>query len=156
MKNLLFIIPVLLLFGCSSWQSRSGTETPAVEEEINVEESNEAASESDPAEETGIKITAPQANSVVTFPLVITGEAKGTWYFEATFGVKLVDSAGTVLAQTYAQALDNWMQEGFVAFESTIEEADPNTDNGKLILEKANMSGLPENDFKVEVPVKFQ
>lgn len=149
MKKLFFIVPVLFLFGCSllNGEDKSGDETaaPSTEDAVNVEES----------EETGIKITSPQANSVISFPLTITGEAKGPWYFEASFTVRLVDSDGTVLAETYAQALDDWMQEGFVAFEAKIEDADPNTSNGKLVFEKVNMSGLPENDFSVEVPVKF-
>lgn len=153
MKKLFLIVPVLFLFGCSQ-QSRSETEAPFPSEAATSEESTVAQPSSD-AEETGIKITSPQANSLVSFPLTITGEAKGPWYFEASFTVKLLDSDGTILAETYAQALDDWMQEGFVAFEVKIEDANPGTDNGKLVFEKANMSGLPENDFSVEIPVKF-
>lgn len=160
MKKLFFIVPVLFLFGCSFQQSRSEdaaggrAEAPGASEASTSDESTVVQPEVD-AEKTGIKVTSPQSNSVVSFPLTVTGEAKGPWYFEASFTVKLIDSDGTVLAETYAQALDDWMQEGFVAFEAKIQAADPKTAAGKLVFEKVNMSGLPENDFSVEVPVKF-
>lgn len=101
-----------------------------------------------------IKIDAPRPNQKVTSPLRVAGEARGTWYFEATFPIKLVDNNGNVIAESFAQAQGEWMSEDFVPFEGKlIFETDEQ--EGKLILEKDNPSGLPENADQLEIPVKF-
>lgn len=48
------------------------------------------------------------------------------------------------------------MTENFVPFSSTIEfSSAPTTQTGKVVLHKDNPSGLPQNDAKVEIPVRF-
>jgi len=71
-------------------------------------------------EDVTIKVFSPLPNSLVKSPLEITGEAKGLWYFEGSFPVKLVDSKGTVLAQGQAQAQDEWMTENFAPFTASL------------------------------------
>ncbi len=103
-----------------------------------------------------IRLTAPQPNSVVSSPLVLTGEARGYWYFEASFPIFLVDWDGKIIAQGIATAKDNWMTEEFVPFEAELTFApDPNvySNRGALILRKDNPSGLPEHDDALEIPV---
>ena len=102
-----------------------------------------------------IKVTKPLPNDVVVSPLTIEGEARGTWFFEATFPVKLLDANGDAIAIHFAQAQDEWMTEDFVAFKAQIEFEKPSTDTGMLILEKDNPSGLPENDADIRIPVSF-
>ena len=51
-----------------------------------------------------IKVTEPTPNQVISSPLSISGQARGTWYFEASFPVVLEDANGKVLAQIPAQA----------------------------------------------------
>jgi hypothetical protein len=102
-----------------------------------------------------IKIDSPRPNTKVASPLIVTGEARGVWYFEAQFPIKLVDANGQVLAQTPAQALGDWMTQNFVPFSATLEFGAPATQTGTLVLEKDNPSGLPQNDKKLEIPVKF-
>ena len=102
-----------------------------------------------------IKVTKPTPNQVVQTPLIIEGEARGTWFFEATFPVKLMDSNGNVIAANTAQAESEWMTEDFVPFKAQIVFEKPETAIGILVLEKDNPSGLPENDAKVEIPVRF-
>lgn len=95
-------------------------------------------------------------NDVVESPLTITGQARGPWYFEATFPVILTDWDGLIIAESYAQAQGDWMTEDFVPFEATLEFEVPDYgDSGSLILQKANPSGLPENDDAYEIPVRF-
>lgn len=103
-----------------------------------------------------ITIDSPRPNDIVTTPLTIRGEARGTWYFEATFPVKIVDSDGNVLGQSYAQAQDEWMTEEFVPFESTLTFDPGDATEGVLVLEKDNPSGLPENDDQLRIPVYFK
>ena len=83
------------------------------------------------------------------------GEAHGSWYFEASFPVRLVASDGSVLAEVPATALDDWMQDAKVPFEVSIVFATPTATSGTLILKRDNPSGLPEHDASVEIPVVF-
>jgi len=102
-----------------------------------------------------IRVTSPMQNEVIESPLTVTGEARGYWYFEASFPVELVDSNGTQLALKPAMAKGEWMTEEFVPFEVTLEFGKPTTNTGILILHKDNPSGLVENDDELRIPVKF-
>lgn len=102
-----------------------------------------------------IHVFSPKVNEVVKSPLVITGEARGNWYFEASFPVRLLDANGNELAITPAQAKGDWMTTNFVPFEATLIFPQPTTATGVLVLEKDNPSGLPENDAEVRIPIKF-
>ena len=102
-----------------------------------------------------IRVQKPRPNETIQSPLEIKGEARGHWFFEASFPVKLLDSEGQVLATGIAQALSDWMTEDFVLFEVKIEFQKPKTKKGLLILEKDNPSGLPENADELRIPVRF-
>jgi hypothetical protein len=102
-----------------------------------------------------IRVSSPKIGETVTSPLTVTGSARGTWYFEASFPVKLLDANGKVLAIAPAQAQGDWMTEEFVPFSVTLTFAKPTTATGTLVLEKDNPSGLPEHDDSRTIPVKF-
>jgi len=109
-----------------------------------------------------IRVNAPQPNSVVTSPLSVEGEARGYWFFEASFPVKVLDGDGTALGAVPAQAQRdpmtgeiNWMTEDFVPFRATVEFKTPQFATGTLVLEKDNPSGLPEYADELRVPIKF-
>lgn len=102
-----------------------------------------------------IIVNSPQRLATVTSPLTIRGEARGTWYFEGDFPVRIEDANGNVLGQHYATAQGEWMTEGFVPFESELSFMAPRTDTGTLILEKDNPSGLPEHADELRIPVRF-
>ncbi len=102
-----------------------------------------------------IRISNPRPNQVITSPLEITGEARGYWFFEASFPIKIYDENGKQLGIAVAQAQGDWMTENFVAFRITLEFEAPTTKRGVLVLEKDNPSGLPENADALQVPVKF-
>lgn len=103
-----------------------------------------------------IQVTAPLANSAIQSPVTITGQARGNWYFEASFPVTLQDDRGNVLAQEPAQAQGEWMTEDFVPFSITLTFSKPSTKTGRLILHNDNASGLPEHDKQIEIPVIFE
>lgn len=102
-----------------------------------------------------VTVTSPQPDAVVTSPLTVTGQARGTWFFEASFPVKLLDADGNVLAQAPAQAQGDWMTTNFVPFTVTLPFTPPAAKTGTLVLQKDNPSGLPEHEGSVEIPVKF-
>lgn len=99
-----------------------------------------------------IRVEMPQANTKIASPLVVRGTARGTWYFEASFPVKLLDEKGNVIAQVPAQAEGEWMTENFVPFEATLTFT-ATSGKGTLVLERDNPSGLPQNDAQVRIPV---
>ncbi len=103
-----------------------------------------------------IRIDSPRPNAIVTSPLEVTGQARGTWYFEASFPVKLLDGNGNQLAIIPAQAEGEWMTENFVQYKATLEFTAPTTATGTLVLEKDNPSGLPENEDSLIVPIRFR
>lgn len=103
-----------------------------------------------------IRITVPTANAVITSPLTVTGEARGTWYFEASFPVELLDANRSQVAVVPAQAQGEWMTENFVPFTAMLNFTPPTAETGFLVLKKDNPSGLPEHDGHIEIPVRFR
>ncbi|MDD3861604.1 MAG: Gmad2 immunoglobulin-like domain-containing protein [Candidatus Gracilibacteria bacterium] len=102
-----------------------------------------------------IKITSPLPNDIIKNPLKITGEAKGTWFFEGSFPIELLDSEGNRLAEGFAQTKENWMTEEFVPFTASLNFENPKTEAGTLLIHKDNPSGLKENDKSIEIPIRF-
>lgn len=103
-----------------------------------------------------IRIDSPRPNQTITSPLTITGEARGYYFFEASFPVVLLDKDGEVLVEHFATAGSSWMTEEFVPFTATLEfEKSASGEKGTLILKRDNPSDLPENDASLEVPVIF-
>ena len=113
-----------------------------------------------PLAEVGIpdvlKINSPKPNTVITSPLMVAGTARGTWFFEASFPVKIFDSTGYELGVVPAQAKGDWMTTDFVNFSAVLSFNTPTTATGTLVFEKDNPSGLPQNAQKFEMPVKFK
>lgn len=102
-----------------------------------------------------IRVSLPRANEVITSPLLITGEARGYWFFEASFPIRLYDADGKELGVAVAQTKSDWMTENFVPFEARLTFQTPKTSNGVLVFEKDNPSGLPENADELRMPVLF-
>jgi hypothetical protein len=103
-----------------------------------------------------ITVTSLTKNTVVKSPLTIKGEARGNWYFEASFPVKLFDANGEQLAINPAEAKGDWMTTNYVPFEVTLTFATPTTNTGTLVLLKDNPSGLPEHADQLSIPVRFK
>ena len=112
-----------------------------------------------------IVISKPAHNELISSPLIVSGKARGTWYFEASFPIVLLDANGKVIAQSHAEAQGDpedgsadgagWMTEAFVPFSGTIEFTTPATKTGTILFRKDNPSGLPENDDAIGIPVRF-
>lgn len=102
-----------------------------------------------------IRITSPVVGDTVTSPLVVTGSARGNWYFEASFPLQVLDANGREIGVGYATAQGEWMTEEFVPFTGTIEFATSTTETGTVVFHKDNPSGMRQYDDKREVSVRF-
>jgi len=107
-------------------------------------------------EESPVFVETPSRGSVILSPLKVEGVAKGTWFFEASFPVSLIDPYGKTVATGIATAQGDWMTTDYVRFSASLEFKDaPQSGVGKLILKKDNPSGLPENEDLRGIPVVF-
>ncbi len=104
-----------------------------------------------------IMVNNPRPKMAIESPLEISGEARGYWYFEASFPVEIINSKGEIISTAIATAQSDWMTEGFVPFSSKLEfnQQEAGSD-GKIIFKKDNPSGLPENDDFLEMPIIFK
>ncbi|EKD23954.1 MAG: hypothetical protein ACD_81C00138G0008 [uncultured bacterium] len=103
-----------------------------------------------------IIITIPTENTVATSPLLVEGLARGMWYFEAVFGVEIIDANRKLLGKHYVTATEDWMSESLVPFKGEFEFKKPTTKTGFLIFRNDNPSGLKEHEKSFEVPVNFE
>jgi hypothetical protein len=150
MMKTIFCILLVASVGCSSGPSAAPESQP---DSVGGE-----APASSEAQHEALRVAAPRRDALVTSPLVVTGEARGSWYFEATFPVSLLDAQGNTLANSYAQAQGEWMIEGFVPFRAELTftlPPDATDATGTLVLQKANPSGLPEHAAETRVPVQL-
>ena len=102
-----------------------------------------------------IRISKPRPNGIVKNPMFIQGEARGYWFFEASFPAELYDDTGILLGTGIMQTQGEWMTEGFVRFLGILQFSEPSTPFGTLILKKDNPSGLPEYDDELRIPIQF-
>src|ERR1035437_2610814 len=143
-KILLIIIAIIVIISLAVLWTLTKTSTPIIV--TNIDKSDL------------IRVDSPRANDTVSSPLTIKGQARGNWFFEASFPVVLTDWDGKIIAQGVAQAKSDWTTTEFVPFEATITfTADKKaySNKGTLILKKDNPSGLPKNDDALEIPVLF-
>ena len=102
-----------------------------------------------------VVLSEPNPEDTISSPVTVTGQALGSWFFEATFPIKVTDDLNNVLGTGVAKATADWMQAGFVPFTASINFNPGANTHGKLILSKDNPSGEPANDFSIEIPVGF-
>lgn len=107
-------------------------------------------------ENSEIVIDSPLANSIIESPVQLSGQAVGTWYFEASFPVRIYDDNDVELGAGFVTAQADWMTEEAVPFSGTLNFSLPTTTDGYLIFHNDNPSGLPQYDRQIEVPIKFK
>jgi hypothetical protein len=101
-----------------------------------------------------IKLDSPLANRIISSPITGAGQARGSWFFEASFPVRLEDANGRVLAQTQAQADGDWMTNDFVPFTFSLTVQLTYNQSYWLVLERDNPSGQPSTTQALRVPVR--
>jgi len=102
-----------------------------------------------------IVVDSPIASSSVSDSFLASGKARGQWFFEASFPVKVFGADGRELGSGIAQAQGDWMVMGFVPFTASIDFDARGNSEGFVRFMKDNPSGLPELDAHFDVPVRF-
>jgi hypothetical protein len=159
-KRIIVIIVVLVALGACLWLCGGATSDG---NSIGQGEINSSAEKLDVYNDI-IRVDTPATGNTVSSPLMISGIARGNWFFEATCPVVLADWDGRIIAESYAQVAHDvdWMTTDFVPFAAELRFESPYTSgdpdfmrNGTLIIQKDNPSGLPEYDDAVEIGVVF-
>ena len=140
MKKIIIILLTIFLSGCTISNPLNTKPQITIQEPTN----------------RNIKIDLIKSNQIIESPLTITGQARGGWFFEASFPIKLVDSQGELVAQTIASTKGEWMTDDFVPFSATLEFASlEKTNQGTLIFIKDNPSDMRELDDQLSISVLY-
>lgn len=133
-------------------------EAPTVTPVLNREEAPIVPTES-PIEEL-LVVSLPQVGESISSPASIVGQARGQWFFEASFPVRLFDSNGTLIATTVATAKPepgkDWMTSDFVPFTAVLQFPLVSSATGTIVFENDNPSGLPELKREYRLPISFR
>ncbi|MBT3292883.1 hypothetical protein HN512_04980 [Candidatus Peregrinibacteria bacterium] len=109
-----------------------------------------------PIKTEDIHLDTPRPNESVGQRISILGEAKGTWFFEASFPVHVEDDRGNIIKEHYAETQDEWMTEEFVPFKANFELNIPYVGSGTLVIKKANPSDSAIGDQEIRVPILIE
>ncbi|MFA6105232.1 MAG: GerMN domain-containing protein [Patescibacteria group bacterium] len=123
---------------------------------VSGEKENEVLTITELTAETSadlISVDKITSGDILESPTTITGRARGQWFFEASFPIRLIDLKGTVITTTIAQAGSDWMTTDFVPFSATINFDVATKTPAELVLAADNPSGLPQNDREIKIPV---
>ena len=99
-----------------------------------------------------IVLNSPTPGITVGHSFSVTGQARGTWYFEASFPIEVTKPDGSVLVQTHGSAQGDWMTPDFVPFSASV---DVGSYRGlaTLTLKRDNPSGMPSYDASISLPI---
>lgn len=108
-------------------------------------------------EDVLIYIENPKEGEYISSPVSVSGKARGYYFFEGSFPVNIVNWDGLIVGEGYVTAKDEWMTTDYVDFEGEITFEKPQyKDNGWIIFKRDNPSGMPENDYALELPIYFK
>lgn len=102
-----------------------------------------------------ISIATPAPRAAIGTPLVVTGSVRGSWAFEGSFPVTLINKDGGWIEKGYAVLEGDWMTDAMVPFTATLPYVYDAYTHGSIVLEKANPSDASEHDAAVEIDIVF-
>ncbi|MDQ5948887.1 MAG: hypothetical protein QG589_12 [Patescibacteria group bacterium] len=101
-----------------------------------------------------VELPFPGAVTGKTFSVI--GKARGTWFFEASFPVVVLDKDGKVIATSIARAKKDWMTNDFVPFEADFKVPDDYMGPATIVLKKDNPSGMADKDASISFPITIE
>jgi len=152
-KNVILITIVLvLLFAVGAWiflLPKYVTSPNSITSENGLIEYTNASSDL-------IRVTTPTPRAVTGKQFKVMGEARGYWFFEASFPIEILDKDGKSLAVVVAQADSEWMTTEFVPFTANVSVPESYIGPATIILNKDNPSGLSEHDASISFPITIE
>jgi len=103
-----------------------------------------------------IQVELPFPGAVAGKEFSVIGQARGNWFFEASFPIDLLDKDGNILVQTYATAEGDWMTTDFVPFRGEVKAPIEYIGPATLVLKKDNPSDLREHDASISFPITVE
>jgi hypothetical protein len=153
MNKLLVLIVVLFVIGWAVYDNKESVSS-------NVGGNNDIATttvDTNDTKKDRIVVDTPVKDMTISSPFVVSGKARGYWFFEASFPIELRDTQGNILETIIAQAQSDWMTTEFVPFTASLIFTKPSASTpAVLVFKKDNPSGLPEKDDSIEIPVIIQ
>ncbi len=102
-----------------------------------------------------IIVAQPLAGQTLASPITLSGRARGSWFFEASFPVQLLDEDGSVLGAAAVTAQSDWQTQDYVPFSGSLSFTRPKGKTGSLIFRNDNPSGSPQNQKEFRLKVNF-
>ncbi len=161
MKKTLFTITVLMILGLFVLSivrhAESGpTISPLAPSEIIKATASHLPPLSHQATRDEITISAPSAGDVVYSPIAVSGMARGSWFFEASAPVNIIDLNGALIGTGHIQAQGDWMTSDFVPFTGSINfKTVTGSTAGIVLFENDNPSGQASTSKYLAVPIVF-
>lgn len=169
MKRRYYLLVFIVLFGAAVWGlfhalessivlPTTGSATPA---QNTLDPEVPAAATPGNTAQNDVIVYSPAAGQVLISPFTISGQAKGSWFFEGSFPMALVNEQGAVIASGAAKAQGNWMTTDYVPFTGTLtflnfdNNASGHRNAGYIVLKKDNPSGDPQFDKSVTIKVQW-
>jgi len=115
---------------------------------------SEGSSDNNLNKNADIIIVQPQKDELISGVLQVTGEAPGSWFFEGSFPVKIIDENDKEIIQGTASSYGEWMKDGPVPFHTEMNIS-KTSGSGWVVLQKDNPSGKAENNQEFRIPVRF-
>lgn len=103
-----------------------------------------------------IMVEAPPAQAVVGKSFSVIGHARGTWFFEGSFPVQVVDQNGDVIGTAIATSTEDWMTTEMIPFRADLTVPASYIGPATIVLHKDNPSGLPEHDASLAYPITVE
>ena len=120
MHKLIVPLALVALAACSPPATTSSTATLTVASTTAPAAAPDTRAMADPVPAStttgGINVIGPPPNGRTNSPLIATGTAPNTWYFEAQFRAQLISADGHVITEAPAQAQTDWTKPGTVPF----------------------------------------
>ncbi|HXK38006.1 MAG TPA: Gmad2 immunoglobulin-like domain-containing protein [Candidatus Paceibacterota bacterium] len=103
-----------------------------------------------------VRVSSPPLGAVVGKQFDVRGEARGMWFFEASFPVAVLDVNGKIIAQSIAKAQGDWMTTDFVPFVASVTVPGNYIGTATVVLKKDNPSGMNDKDASMSFPINIE
>lgn len=133
------------------------TVAPTVDDLPIIDSSQQGQPTYENATPNDIVVTLPFPGAVTGKSFTVLGKARGYWFFEASFPVRVLDKDGVQIAVGLAAPTGGeWMTTEFVEFEAKLAVPDTYIGPATLVLQRDNPSGEPERDASVSFPFTIE